>query len=130
MIRAVLLATGGLWAATGGAIFVDPRSFYDLTPGVAMMGPYNLHFIRDVGLGFLASGVITAAGAWRHDRRLVLAGSFWPFLHALFHIQIWSHRGFPLDAIAAFDAIAVIVPPWLAVALAWRYSLHRGEIGP
>lgn len=92
MIRVVLLVIGGLWVSTGGAIFVDPRGFYDLTPGVAMMGPYNVHFIRDVGLGFLASGAMTALGAWRHDRRLVLAGTLWPLLHALFHVQIWSPR--------------------------------------
>ena len=43
-----------------------------------------------------------------------------PLLHALFHIQIWSHRGFSLDGIAAFDFGAVIAPAFLAAALAWR----------
>jgi hypothetical protein len=103
-------------------IFADPHGFYERTPGLAMMGPYSVHFIRDVGLAFVASGVATTFGAWRRNRSLAIAGAGWPFLHALFHIQIWSHRGFPLDAIAAFDFIAVIAPAFLAVALAWRLT--------
>jgi len=120
MTRGLLLVIGALWITTGIVIFVDPQGFYDTTPGLALMGPFNSHFIRDVGLAFLASGVAACAGSWRLDRGLALAGAAWPFLHALFHIQIWSHRGFPLDAIAAFDMGAVIAPAFLAAALAWR----------
>jgi hypothetical protein len=116
--RSLLIGIGLLWVATGVSIFADPHGFYDRTPGLAMMGPYSVHFIRDVGLAFVAAGVATTFGAWRRNRSLAFAGTGWPFLHALFHLQIWSHRGFPFDAIAAFDFIAVIVPAFLAVMLA------------
>ena len=122
MTRALLLVIGAIWVATGIVIFVDPQRFYDTTPGVAMMGPFNMHFIRDVGLAFVASGLATCVGARRHDPRLALAGIGWPFLHALFHIQIWSHHGFPLDGIAAFNFASVILPAFVAAALAWRTS--------
>ena len=122
MSRLVLLAIGLLWVATGVLIFVDPHGFYDRTPGLAMMGPYSVHFIRDVGLAFLAAGTATAVGAWRRNRSVALAGTGWPFLHALFHVQIWSHRGFPFDTIAAFDLVAVITPALLATSLAWRLA--------
>jgi hypothetical protein len=116
--RGLLLGIGLLWVATGVLIFADPHGFYDRTPGLAMMGPYNVHFIRDVGLAFVAAGISTAFGAWQRNRSLASAGTGWPFLHALFHLQIWSHRVFPFDAIAAFDFIAVIAPAFLAVILA------------
>jgi hypothetical protein len=122
MSRRVLLAIGLLWVATGALIFADPRGFHDRTPGLALMGPYSVHFIRDVGLAFLAAGTATAVGAWRRNRSVALAGTGWPLLHALFHVQIWSHRGFPLDAIAAFDLVAVITPALLATSLAWRVA--------
>lgn len=124
MSRSLLMTVGLLWLATGILIFADPHGFYERTPGLAMMGPYSVHFIRDVGLAFVASGVATAFGARGRNRNLALAGAGWPFLHALFHFQIWSHRGFPFDAIAAFDFIAVIAPAFLAVALAWRLTDH------
>ena len=122
MSRSLHITVGLLWLATGILIFADPHGFYERTPGLAMMGPYSVHFIRDVGLAFVASGVATTFGARGRNRNLALAGAGWPFLHALFHFQIWSHRGFPFDAIAAFDFIAVIAPAFLAVALAWRLT--------
>lgn len=122
MSRTVLLVLGALWVITGVIISADPRSFYDLTPGLSMMGPYSVHFIHDVGLAFVASGAVTLVAARKGDRTLALAGVTWPSLHALFHIQIWAHRGFPLDEIAAFDALAVVLPALLGVTLAWRFS--------
>ncbi|MBB6229530.1 hypothetical protein FHS79_003733 [Polymorphobacter multimanifer] len=85
---------------TGGTIFAGPHGFYDRTPGLAMIGPYSMHFIRDVGLAFVAGGATLAIGAWLRNRSLALAGTAWPVLHALFHIQIWAHRGLAFDAIA------------------------------
>ena len=122
MSRGLLLVLGVLWATTGVVIFADPQGFYDRTPGLALMGPFSVHFIRDVGLAFLASGVVACVGAWTRNRRLALAGVAWPGLHALFHIQIWHHRGFPLDHIAAFDLSAVILPAFLAALLAWQVN--------
>jgi hypothetical protein len=127
--RGLLIIVGLLWLATGIWIFADPHGFYERTPGLAMMGPYSVHFIRDVGLAFVASGVAATFGARRRRRRGCDFGAGWPFLHALFHIQIWSHRGFPLDAIAAFDFIAVIAPAFLAVTLAWRLTDYDPKPG-
>lgn len=128
--RGSLLGIGLLWVATGVSIFADPQGFYDRTPGLAMMGPYSVHFIRDVGLAFIAAGTATVVGAWQCNRQLALAGAGWPFLHALFHLQIWSHRGFPFDAIAAFDVIAVIAPAFLAVILAAKLPGRLADNDP
>lgn len=130
MNRIVLLGIGLTWLMTGIVVFADPRSFYDMTPGLSMMGPYSVHFIRDVGLAFVASAIATLAGAWQRNRVLALAGVGWPFLHALFHVQIWAHRGFPLDRIAAFDASAVFLPALLGATLAWRVSMRSESMQP
>jgi len=122
MSRSILIVMGLLWVATGELIFADPHSFYERTPGLAIMGPYSVHFIRDVGLAFVAAGTATAFGAWHYNRSLSFAGTGWPALHALFHVQIWSHRGFPLDHIAAFDLVAVIAPALLVAMLAARLT--------
>ena len=120
MTRVLLLIIAVLWLTTGLVIFSAPRTFYDLTPGLSLMGPYSVHFICDVGLAFVASGAVTVAGASLHGRELALAGVSWPFLHALLHVQIWGHRGFPFDRIAGFDVVAVILPALFAAALAWQ----------
>lgn len=123
MIRFGLIGLGVLWILTGISIFADPMSFYEIVPGLKLMGPFNMHFIRDVGLAFVASGGALAWGAHISAQRLVYAGLAWPSLHALFHIQIWSHRGFPLDGIFAFDLVAVIGPPLLAFLVMWKFGL-------
>jgi hypothetical protein len=119
------MVLGGLWAFTGVYVFAQPQAFYDMVPGLALMGPFSIHFIRDVGLAFLSSGAITILGGYHTRRDLALAGALWPSLHALFHVQIWSHRGFPFDAIFFFDLLAVISPALLAVACAWRLGSLR-----
>lgn len=123
MIRFGLIGLGVLWILTGISIFADPMGFYDIVPGLKLMGPFNLHFIRDVGLAFVASGAALAWGAYVSAQLLVYAGLGWPSLHALFHIQIWSHRGFPLDGIFAFDLAVVIGPPLLAFLAMWKFGL-------
>ena len=128
--RGLLIGIGLLWVATGVSIFADPHGSYDRTPRLAMMGPYSVHFVRDVGLAFVAAGVASAFGAWRRNRSLAFAGTGWPFLHALFDLQSWSHRGFPFDAIAAFDFIAVIAPAFLAVMLAAKLHGRLADNDP
>jgi hypothetical protein len=124
-MRMLLLAIAIAWMVAGVAIFVNPTGFHDHIPGLKMMGPYNEHFIRDVGLAFLASGGATAWGAYRGRPGVVIAGLAWPLLHAGFHLQVWAHRGFPLDHIFAFDMSALIVPPGLALLAILRLQKIR-----
>jgi hypothetical protein len=126
MSRIVLLLLASAWVLTGLYAFFMPEAFYNGTPGLKQMGPFNIHFIGDVGLAFLASGGVTMWGAWQRLRGLALGGSSWPFLHALFHVQIWSHRGFAFDHIAAFDFTFVITPALIALIFAWRLEAQSG----
>ena len=125
MIRAGLIALALAWGMTGLFIVAQPETFYGLVPGLSAMGPFNSHFVLDVGLALLASGALLGRGARTGTTAILLAGVLWPLLHAIFHVQVWSHRGFPFDGIFAFDLAAVIVPPFLAL-LAVR-ALASGE---
>lgn len=115
MIRAGLSVLALAWGLTGLFILVRPEAFYGLVPGLSAMGPFNSHFVRDVGLAFLASGALLGWGMHKFADSIALAGLLWPLLHAAFHLQVWSHRGFPFDFIFAFDLAAVIVPPTLGL---------------
>jgi hypothetical protein len=126
MRRILLLLLAGMWMLTGLYAFFMPEAFYNGTPGLKQMGPFNIHFIGDVGLAFMASGGVTLWGAWHRLRGLAIGGASWPMLHALFHIQIWSHRGFPFDYIAAFDFAFVITPALIVLILAWRLEAQSG----
>lgn len=120
MPRTLLLAIGALWLATALIILAAPLAFYRLVPGLAETGPLNPHLLNDVGLAFLASGGLTLAGALRRQRALAAAGAAWPFLHALFHVDIWVSRGFAADLISVSDALVVLAPATAALIAAWR----------
>ena len=122
---AIVLATIGAFSVGMGVFaFVGPSEFYETIPGLAAMGAYNVHLVRDVGLALIASGATMTVGAWRRNRELALAGAAWPVLHAVLHLALWVGRGFALDAIAAFDLLIVIVPAILAAACVNRLG-HR-----
>lgn len=121
----IILALSAVYAfAISGYIWFLPQMFYDNTPGVAMMGPFSLHFMRDVSLAYLAGGVILTWGALRRDHRLALAGGLWFALHGIYHIGIWINRGLPFDIITASDFAGVVVPATLAIWAASRLRLH------
>ncbi|MBR0872860.1 hypothetical protein JQ633_21035 [Bradyrhizobium tropiciagri] len=106
-ILAVFNFTNGLVMLTAG-----PR-WWTLVPGAADTGPFNPHFVQDVGIAFMAAGLGLAARAWR--------AAYWPaaaigaaFLagHGLLHLAMivaGHHRH------AASDLMAVILPAALAL---------------
>ena len=122
MARNLLIAISVLWTLTGFYIFFAPQHFYDNTPGLSMMGPFSMHFIRDVALVFFASGCTTMWGALQRMRPVALAGVLWPALHAAFHVQLWAARGFVLDDVSRSDLVAVILPATVAVITAAQIS--------
>ena len=82
---AVLL--GLALAANGIFMLVSPEHWYVLVPGVTSTGPFNQHFLRDIGLIFVFLGGAFLVGAARPQVRILLwgAGAIWLLGHALFH---------------------------------------------
>jgi hypothetical protein len=119
---AAVLGIGGV--ANGLFMLVDPANWYLAVPGVTTTGPFNQHFIRDIGLIFALIGAAMLGGAMLAAQRVTLwsASALWLTGHALFHLWEVSVGICGSDAIAR-DFPAVTLPAILAIALAcwaWR----------
>ncbi|MBM4212070.1 MAG: hypothetical protein FJ186_06050 [Gammaproteobacteria bacterium] len=104
-----------IWNVTGIIIFYSPVNFYNLTPGVSSYGSYNIHFIRDIGLIYLSSGLIGIYGLRIVSAPLCIAAVAWSELHGLFHLHIWSQWSFPFDRLFLFDLSVVVMPPAIII---------------
>jgi hypothetical protein len=73
--------------ANGLFMLWSPSSWYFAVPGVTTTGPFNQHFLRDIGLIFLFVGSAFLIGAAQAPWRVVLwaAPTLWLSGHALFH---------------------------------------------
>ncbi len=114
----------GIWTVTGIMIFCSPVNFYNLTPGVSSYGPYNIHFIRDIGLIYLSSGLIGIYGLRIVSMPLCIAAAAWSGLHGLFHLHIWGQRSFPFDGLFFFDLGTVVMPP-VIIMLTIKIALSK-----
>lgn len=91
MARNLVLGTatvlGVLAAANGLFMLVSPSAWYFAVPGVTTTGPFNQHFVRDIGLIFLFIAAAFLIGAARPQYRVPLwtAATLWLWGHALFH---------------------------------------------
>ena len=83
---AVLLGLGA--AANGAFMLLSPANWYFAVPGVTTTGPFNQHFVRDIGLTFLLVAVALLAGVSKPRARVALwsAAALWLAGHALFHL--------------------------------------------
>ena len=124
-MRLLLISIALLNLMTGVVIFFAPQFFYDTVPGVSMMGPFNLHFIRDAGLAYFGSGLLLGLAWRREEYAFALGGALWPCLHALFHIQIWLARGAPVDQVAITNLFGIQLSAWAALFAAW--TLWRNQ---
>lgn len=108
----------------GGFMLRDPLGWYQMVDTVRFTGPPNRHFIRDIGIAFVASGAMLAFAAPRpRERRLaIVAGSLWLGAHGVLHL--WEvATGICAPAIFWRDAPGVLGPPllaWIALALVSR----------
>jgi len=113
-------------AANAVWMLLAPAAWYrDLPAGVPDTGPYNAHFVRDIGCAFATMAVAFALAAWRPRWRaplLLLAALFFT-AHAALHV-FDTLRG-ALDARHwALDFPGVYAPALLLAGLAWA-ALRR-----
>lgn len=113
---AVVLGLGAL--ANGTFMLVSPTGWYFAVPGVTTTGPFNQHFIRDIGIVFLFLGAAFLTGARVPAWRVALWGSatLWLGCHALFHV--WEVAvGICGPSALIRDFAAVTLPALLGTAL-------------
>ena len=71
----------------GLVMLVAGPFWYGNAPGVAETGPFNPHFVQDIGVSFLIAGVALAARAWRPRYwPAAVAGAGFLAAHALIHL--------------------------------------------
>ena len=76
-------------------------------------GPFNPHFVQDIGAAFLVAGLALAARAWRPAYwPAAVAGSAFLAAHALIHLAAIVTGQ---DHHTAIDLIAVVLPSALAL---------------
>lgn len=124
---ALAVVLGVLAIANGTYMLIAPESWYLAVPGVTTTGPFNQHFVRDIGLIFLLLGGAFLLGAARPDLRVAFwaAASIWLSGHALFHFWEVAVGICSADAIPR-DFPAVTLPALLGLAItAWAIGQSR-----
>lgn len=112
---AVILGIGA--AANGVLMLFAGRRWYDTVPDVANTGPFNPHFVADIGAAYFAAGLALAARGWRPRYwPAAIAGAAFFLLHAAIHSYeiACGMAARPLN-----DVALVIAPALLALWAAW-----------
>lgn len=108
------------YAGLAAAMLWDPIGWYEATPGVLHTGPFNPHFVVDIALAFLASGLLSAGAAVlaRHRAGLALGAALWPALHAIFHVAGWFGHEMPQGMALWTELAGVVAIAAIGAALA------------
>lgn len=113
---ALLNLANGLW------MLADPMLWYtDLPADVPDFGPYNEHFVRDIGSVFVTFAVGLGWAAVRPAVRLPLvsATALFYVLHAAGHV-FDTARGFVDAHHWWLDLPGIYAPAALLIAMVWR----------
>jgi hypothetical protein len=134
MLQRICLAVAVLLAIVnlGNGLFMlaAPGDWYFAVPGVTGTGPFNQHFIRDIGLIYALIGIGLFIGALRPLARSYLwgAAAAWLTGHALFHF--WEVAvGICGPSALPRDFPGVTLPAIVALLLAgWSLAAPRRQI--
>jgi len=122
-VRLSLLILGLLYILNGAAMLLAPGVWFTMVPGVVDTGPFNAHFVYDIGMAYIASGFCLGYAVRPGPTAAIVAsaGAIWPVLHALVHVSGWVMNGFPRDSQVAFsEVVGVVALSVLGAVLAWR----------
>ena len=74
--------------ANGLAMLFASLAWYDAVPGVPATGPFNPHFVRDIGAIYVAGALAMFWFAWRPRQAwpALAVAAAWLTLHAAIHV--------------------------------------------
>src|SRR5579871_290039 len=99
--------------ANGLVMLFASSSWWVSVPGVPDTGPFNAHFVQDVGAAFLVAGLALAARVWRPAYwPAAVAASGFLVAHAAIHLLMIASGH---DHHATTDIATVIMPAALAL---------------
>lgn len=110
--------TGVLLAANGLAMLFASLAWYDTVPGVPTTGPFNPHFVKDIGAIYLMCAAGLGWFAWRPAQGwpAMAAAATWLTLHAAVHVYDAACGSSPLADIQR-DFVGVYVFALIPLAL-------------
>lgn len=120
MTRIVALVLAATMGGNGIWMFLDPSGWYASIPGVPDTGPLNHHFVKDIGLAYVTSGVGFAWSAHGAGWKATALATLFIALHAVLHVGE-TLAGHHHDVIAN-ELVAVHLPAVLGAWLAWSQS--------
>jgi hypothetical protein len=122
-VKRVLAAVLGLGGAANGVFMLAaPALWYDSVPGLPHTGPFNPHFVMDIGVAYLVASAALIARAWRPRYwPAAAAGAAFMLGHAAIHVaDVVTER----TGNAGVDVGLVIAPALLA---AWSALPAKSE---
>ncbi len=130
MVVRILIAILGLFHLVQGLWMLGaPGNWAESVVHLSAPDHLHFHFIADIGMAFLASGVGLLLGARRGtvNGAWAVAGAAWPFLHALIHLHEWIMDGPPpMTGDLIKEGLGVILAGALGAWLAWT-RFRQGE---
>src|SRR5438876_5844599 len=111
----------------GAVMLFAGRWWYAAVPGVTGTGPYNPHFVKDIGAAYLVVGAALAWLAARPSsaaRGAVAAAAAFLALHAFIHVAD-ALAGMHMAQDFVRDLGGIYLPAVLAVWLAWPIKTQR-----
>ncbi len=127
MVRRLVWALDLVLILNGVVMLALPAWWYSVVPGVADTGPFNPHFVRDIGAAYVAAG---GGIAWflrdPAARPAALIGCAFLSLHALVHLWDWAAGRESLVQLLR-DGPTVILPGLLILGVARRRTSTAKE---
>lgn len=126
----VAMLLGLLLLINGLVMVLVPETWYWSVPGVPHRGPFNQHFVRDIGFIYSLMGAAFLYGAIRPERQrtLWLIPTAWLTIHAIFHIWEVLVGICPPTALVQ-DFAGVTIPALVSLVLIYKSS-DRPESEP
>jgi hypothetical protein len=123
-MRTILFILAAWHGANGVVMLVAPEAWYAFVPDVTETGPANLHFIRDIGLAFIAAaaGLVAATRAERPAAALLAPAIFLGGHAGLHLVECFAHG--VTAATALRDTALILVPGFLPLAFLGQLRLE------
>jgi hypothetical protein len=117
--RWIAAAMALLLGGNGLAMLFAGLAWYDAVPGVPATGPYNAHFVRDIGAAYLVAALGLAWFAWRPREGwpAMAAGAAFLTFHAAIHVYDAACGATPLADVGR-DFVGVYLFAVIPLALA------------
>lgn len=123
MSRTLSAALAAVLGANGLIMLFAGLWWYGAVPGVTATGPYNPHFVRDIGAAYLVVGLSLAAFAWRPREAwpALCAAAAFLALHAAIHVFDAACGSHPMSDVVR-DVGGIYLPTLITLGLA---AAHR-----